>query len=184
MSIEEMAASDVERLSVPRDLEKVAELIDRYKKTVQEHADAEELVKEKAKAIKQLEEVDLLNALDEAGLPLIKLKTGETAKVEDRLYMSIPKKNMDEACNWLESHELGALVKAAVVVMMERGETEKFETVKQALLRAAVPFSRVPTVNTGSVKSAFDELKEKGEPVDETTLALFGGYQRRFVSVK
>lgn len=183
MTVEDMARAHAEKPAAPEDLRKVAELVDRLLDAQLALADAQELAKERAEAVRRLEEDSIPAALDEVGFAEVKLGDGRKVLVEEKLFMSIPKSRKEEACRWLEEHELGALVRADVVVPLERGEEEKFSAVREALQGSGIPFQRRPEVNTSRVKGAFNELMERGEIGDEE-LKLFGAYVRRAARIK
>ena len=131
---------------------------------------------------RQVAEVDLPMALDEAQVQRIMTNTGRIVSVSEKLYMSIPKIRKEECARWLFENGFGSLVQEDVVIRFERGQERRIAELEELLEGAGYDDWTVrEQMNTGSVKAAFSERMENGEDVP---LELFGGYLRRAAVVK
>ncbi len=143
-----------------------------------------ELNLKKAKAdLRQVEQFDLPNLMDELGLSEFKLKDGGVVKIVENLSMSIPKKRFSECVNWLVKNGLSALVSRDVVVPFKKGQEVAYEACSLLLAQAEIEFKSQEKVNTASVKAAFNEkisqCRDDGvDWLDENVIPLkkFGGY--------
>ena len=123
----------------------------------------------------------LPSQMREVGMMEFALDTGAKLKLRKDLHMSIPKKNMDQVCDWAVGHDLGPLVRTEVSVDFGAGELEKAERAEKILLAGGYDYcKRKRSVNTASLKAAVKRKLEAGEDVP---LELMGGYQREYVEI-
>lgn len=152
-----------------RDQRKLVERIDEELKQAQRH-------------LRLLEEEDLPAVMDEAGLSSITTSDGTPVKVEQKLYMSVPKKNKPALADWLMGHGHSSLVQSDVRVNFKKGEADKVE--KAVGILAANGFAGVhveESMHTGQLKSLVRELLDHGEDVP---MELFGAYVKRVAVIK
>ncbi len=131
---------------------------------------------------RQVSEVDLPGALDEAQVVSFTTTSGRHVSVSEKLYMNIPKVRKSECAEWLQANGLRSLVQEDLTVRFERGEEARIVAL-QAVLEAAgyQDWTVTERMNTTAVKGAFNERMQNGE---EVPLEKFGGYIRRAAVVK
>lgn len=95
----------------------LSEMAELARALVQADADAKQ-AEEDLKAAKErarvLREETIPSAMQEMGLESVKLETGQTIKVAQEVYASIPVEKKDSAFNWLQEHGFGGLIKVEV----------------------------------------------------------------------
>lgn len=134
----------------------------------------EEKLKDAKARLKQVQEIDLPDAMEACNLINFTTTHGHGIEVTKTLYASIAQKSKDAAAAWLVDNELAALVQENVVASFDKGQhAEVLRLVNVLRAMGEYNVSTTTTVNTGSVKSAIKELLEEGV---EVPLELFGAY--------
>jgi len=87
--------------------------------------EAELLLKDVADRLRQVQEIDLPNAMAQAGVSSITLPSGEKVSIKEDIFASIPKDRLDQALGWLRNQGLGDVIKNAVTVAFGKGEDEQ-----------------------------------------------------------
>lgn len=147
--------------------------------TLQRHqerivADCEAELKKWQSALRQTQEVDLPNAMQQAGVSEIKLPTGEKITIKDGITASVPKDRKAEVCQWLRLHGFGDIVSEDVSVSFGRGEEQQARETADRLRELGLQPALVTDVNTARLKALIAEQLGKGK---EIPLELFGAVQ-------
>lgn len=162
-------------------LKQVSQLVAAIRSQRSVVANMETQLKDAQRHLRLLEEEDLPAALDEAGIPEFKTADGAHVKVEQKLYMSVPKKNKPAVASWLLGHGHGSLVQSDVVVKFKKGEADRVNQAVDLLAEHGFPGVHVDeSMHTGQLKALVRELLDDGEDVP---LDLFGAYVKRVASV-
>ncbi len=116
------------------------------------------------KSITTLEQVTLPALFDEAGVKTIGLEDAEGHVMEraENVYASISQVNAADAAAWLIKNGYGAIVKAKILVELEKEETKLLKTVRTALDHENVAFQESTTVNSATLKAFVKERLEAG----------------------
>lgn len=142
----------------------------------------EATLKDEQRHLRLLEEEDLPAAMDEANIANFTTADGTPVKVEQKLYMNVPKKNKPAVASWLMQHNHGALVQSDVVVKFKKGEQEKVDAAVDLLAHNGFAGVHVEeSTHTGQLKALVRELLDNGEDVP---MDLFGAYIKRVAVVK
>lgn len=137
-------------------------------------ADAEEHLKVCNANLRQVQEVDLPNAMQQAGVSEIKLPTGEKITIKDGITASVPKDRKAEVCAWLRLHGFGDIVSEDVSVSFGRGEEQQARETADRLRELGLQPALVTDVNTARLKALIAEQLAKGKDVP---LEMFGAVQ-------
>lgn len=140
----------------------------------------EEQVEAVQKELTALQEVTLPALLDEAGVAELVLATGERVLKDLQLYASISKDNAPAACEWLRKNKYAALVKAALSVPVEKGDTKTLKAVQAALRKLRVPYELQEGVHPQTLKAFVRESLEQGRALPPSITY----HQRPVVQVK
>ena len=152
----------------------ISGLVKRQVDLEKEVKDAEDALKKLKARLRKVAEVDLPDALVEAGTTLFRTEDGYMVDLKEDMKASIPAKNKNKAIAWLIANDLESLVKENVVVPFDKGEGDKVKAVVDLLQGAGVvDFSVAASVHTNQVKASLKELIENGTAVPED---LFGIY--------
>ena len=96
--------------------------------------EAELLLKDAADRLRQVQEIDLPNAMAQAGVSSITLPSGEKVSIKEDIFASIPKNELyHEALDWLREHGFGDVIKNAVTVSFGKGEDEQADELLRIL---------------------------------------------------
>lgn len=79
-------------------------------------------LKKAQEKLRQIQEVDLPNAMAQAGVTEIRLPDGRRITIKEDIYASIPKDRYIEAMTWLQDNGFGDVIKNEVKVTFGRGE--------------------------------------------------------------
>ncbi len=121
--------------------------------------------------LRQTQEIDLPNAMAQAGVSEIKLPSGQKISIKDGITASVPKANKLEVCTWLREHGFGDIVSEDVTVSFGRGEEEQARDAANRLRALGLHPELTTDVNTARLKALITEQMEKGI---EMPLELFG----------
>jgi len=132
----------------------VAELLDAQRLV----AEAEQLLKEREKVLRKLDEEVLPDIMARAGVDLIGTPYGNLVLKED-LKARIPSDPFarERALEWLREHNAEALIKSEVVIS-ETEDQKISEELIDSLRRMGLSFSKSEAVNTNSLAAFFREL--------------------------
>jgi hypothetical protein len=132
----------------------VAELLDAQRLV----AEAEQLLKEREKVLRKLDEEVLPDIMARANIDMIGTAYGNLVLKED-LKARIPSDPFarERALEWLREHNAEALIKSEVVIS-ETEDQKISEELIDSLRRMGLSFSKSETVNTNSLAAFFREL--------------------------
>lgn len=131
-------------------------------------------LKQAQAALRQTQEIDLPNAMQQAGVSEIKLPTGEKITIKDGITASVPKDRKQEVCQWLRLHGFGDIVSEDVSVSFGRGEEKQARETADRLRELGLQPALVTDVNTARLKALISEQLAKGK---EVPLEMFGAVQ-------
>jgi hypothetical protein len=137
---------------------------------VEEQERVLKVVREKARVLR---EETLPNAMLELDLTRIDLSSGETLKLSQDVYASIPKEGQDLAFAWLTKHKYDGIIKTEVGVAFGKGELKKAQALYMSLVKKGFDSSLDQHVHASTLK-AF--LKERMADGTDIPLELFGAW--------
>lgn len=181
--MEDMARREEQRGPSDDELSRVSDLARQQRE--QEHVvqDLENRLKAEKKRLRQIQEVDLPEAMHEAGLSEAALQDGSRIVVKEGVNAHISKDRQDEAFHWLEQHGHGELIKSMATVNIGRDD-EMRQRVTQALQDAGVSqdiMDFVRKVEPQTLKAwAREQVRQGNTPPED----LFGLYQFRQAKVE
>lgn len=156
------------------EVKEIAALASRQIEQQAEVEHLEEFLKQAQAALRQTQEVDLPNAMQQAGVSEIKLPTGEKITIKDGITASVPKDRKAEVCQWLRLHGFGDIVSEDVSVSFGRGEEQQARETADRLRELGLQPALVTDVNTARLKALIAEQLAKGKDVP---LEMFGAIQ-------
>lgn len=132
---------------------------------------AEERLKMAKEVARVIREETIPSAMQELGLQNIVLDTGQSVKVVQEVYASIPESNKQQAYNWLETNNFGGIIKCDVVVPFGKGEKQDAQHLMEQIATMGYNSSYKESVHAQTLK-AF--LKEQLAAGTDIPLDLFG----------
>lgn len=163
---------------------------------VEQHLALEAAVESAAQNLKNLEdqlrkcgEVDLPEAMAEAGVKVMNLTDGTKVEVTTRYKINISKERRPAAIEWLAKNGQSGVIKAEVAVEFPKGDMKKAEAFAKRLMKMGVQPSVDQTVNTTTVEALINELIEQNStlPDDkriEIPEKVFGLFQLKKAKIK
>lgn len=132
--------------------------------------------------LRDVEEVQLPEALTDAGVSAFTLTSGEKVELKTTTVASIPGDRQEEAFQWLELNGHGDLIKRQVVVAFGRGEGERADALVQKLLETFPdqPLTDKRSVHGQTLSAFVREQKAQGVTLPDDLLGVF---TRRFADV-
>jgi hypothetical protein len=158
---------------IPNNLDEIVKLAQVQIRLEKEVAQLEEALSKKKAALREVSEVDIPEALVEAGrISEIKLEDGTKIKVNDDFVVGIPPSSRAAAFAWLEKEGYDGLIKTEVVVEYGRGEMANAVKLLQELIgKRKLTASLERDIHWQTLK-AF--VKEQTKKRGDFPLALFG----------
>lgn len=133
---------------------------------------AELAVKEAAEALRQVQEIDLPNAMLQAGVSEIRLPDGQRITLKEDVYASIPKDRMFEAIAWLKENNLADVIKNEIKVNFGKGEEAAAAALVNELnAHGWTNYDNKTTIHPSTLKALIREQLAKGANIP---LDVFG----------
>jgi hypothetical protein len=141
----------------------------------------EEQINEARKALRDLTELDLPQAMDEAGVSEFRLQDGSRVTVKAFYGACIPKDRVGEAHQWLADNGHGDIIKNEVVCKFGKGDGHMAEQAVELLKAAQFDPEQKESVHASTLKAWVKEQVESG---NNLPLDLFGAHIGRKTEIK
>lgn len=166
-----------------RSLSDIANMAQRLIGLDEEIASAQAALKALLAARAKIAEGDIPTAMEGAGLQALVLANGRKLTIKEALYAEMPKDRArrNEAAAWMVAHGHASLVKTDVSVTFDRGDGDLARDTADLLRSRGFTPVVAETMNTASVKSAINAMREQGIDVP---LPLFGAYLKKEAIIK
>lgn len=164
------------------DLQEIVSLAEKQIAMEEWIENVEEKLKEAKARLRKVVEIDLPNAMAQAGVDSLKLESGQTIVIKDDVYASLPKdERYHEALSFLRANGYGDIIKNEVTASFSRGEEEKATSAYEALMETGAVVVRNESVHAGTLKAWAREMLRNGR---EFPLDVFGVTEVRKSVVK
>ena len=133
---------------------------------------AEVALKEAQESLRQVQEIDLPNAMHQAGVSEIRLPDGQRITLKEDVYASIPKDKVQEAMRWLAEHNLDDVIKNEIKVNFGKGQDQDAQNlINELIAHGWTNYDAKTTVHPSTLKALIKEQLAKGTNIP---LELFG----------
>ena len=140
--LEAYAAAVLEEVPEDSKLNRISTLALKQLELERKLTELNDTVAKTTEELKQVAEVDLPNALTDAGMLDFTLLDGSKIGIEEKLIASVPKDQKSDFFGWLVEHNHGDLIKRTVEIAFGRGERAIAEKVLE-YLRTTYPKAKV-----------------------------------------
>jgi len=125
--------------------------------------------------LREMEELTLPQALEDAGLDTGKTKDGFEFSVKENVFASIKEDRKSKAHDWLVEHDAGSLIKNTITITFGKNEMQECLAFIQELDERDNPvdFTRKEAVHASTLKSYIREQLEAGRLTSDE-MELFG----------
>lgn len=130
---------------------------------------------------RNLTESILPELMDELGITNLSISENYEIGVSEKVTASIPKPKMNEACNYLEEHGSGSIVKREVSHKFNTKEGDLAQKAIEAWEKIGIHAEQVRSVHHSTIAAWVRERLEEG---DEIPFDLFGVFRRRASTIK
>lgn len=133
--------------------------------------------------LKEIEEIELPNAMEDAGMKKFTLLDGSEVTIADMVSISITKEGKDSGATfeWLEENGHGSIVRHVVQSAFKRGEDEAAKALVALLEENGIPFDDKQDVHWKTLESWYKQELENGRDVPEN---LFNAYEFKKAKIK
>ena len=128
-------------------------------------------LKNRKEALKKVQEVQLPEAMAQAGVSEFKLLNGAKISIKEDLSVSVPKSRMLEIADWLRKNGLGDILKETMVISLEDQAVKNI--IEMVMKEYSLTGDAKLDVNTSTLKAVLREQIAEGKDID---LKFFGGY--------
>lgn len=156
-------------------LKRITNLAESRASTVSLIETLEERLKAAKERLRHVEEVELVEALDLAGMEEFKTKDGVKIGVKRIVAGSIPSKTADEAFKWLRENGHGGLIKREVSVSFGKGEDQTADETLELLRRYRLEPKDKTTVHAQTLGAWAREMIDEGETIPLDILGIYVG---------
>lgn len=162
------AAPDSSQLKI------ISDLAAKQVRLEMEATQLESQLKAKQKELRQVQEVDLPDAMAAAGCKAYTTQDGRGISIKEDISASLSEGKKPAAIAWLKENGHGDIVKEKVSLDLGKGEESLAREIAASIQES---FNRVPVVstdvNTATLKSLIRELRARGEDVPMETLGAY-----------
>lgn len=162
--LEELAAEEENRGPSDEELHTVSRLAERQREQERVVEQKEQELKRAKQDLRQTREVDLPEAMQQAGLSEVALEDGSRISVEEGVDAHVSKANQDKAFAWLEENGFGDIIKCEAKVNVGRDE-ELRQRVEAALQEAGVEPEVARNVHPQTLKAFVRERVNRGDTI-------------------
>lgn len=136
------------------------------------------VVEQKEAALKELQEIQLPNAMFELGMSEFKLVSGEKISIQKKVVGNIKKENQEAAYSWLEENNLSGLIKKQVNLDFAKDEVDLSEvvsTIQESLPEVDFSATTKKAIHPATLNAFCKEQIENGVtlPEDLFTVIVF-----------
>jgi hypothetical protein len=165
-------------------LQTIQNLGAQLKQHCDEIAQAEAKVKRLKEVKRELEEVTLPTLMNEIGITGLDLAGGGKISVLDLVATRIPAGKETAAFDWLRETNNDGIIKNQITVMLDRGQDERAERVKEDLTTRGITFDHKQSIHPATLKSFVTEALTTAGLQDTLPKELFGVYECQKVVFK
>lgn len=155
------------------DLKTISELADKLFSAQAKVSEMEADLKEAQRAVRQLAEHDLPEAMEDVGLKTLETSSGLIVKIDNKLNAKKLTQAHGKALDWLREHKQGGLIKTNVAIPFMSGSEADADALVERLGGEGIACSKSSEVHHSSLGSALRTLLEAGEEIPE----YMGAYQ-------
>ena len=158
------------------EVQEIAALVARQLLLQERLEKANKVVKDLTEDLRQVQEVDLPNAMAQAGVQAITLPTGEKISVKNDVAASMPKdERYPEALDWLMTNGYADVIKNEFKVNFGKGEEKSAQTFSEQLrvMGLLSKSSQHVSVHPATLKSLIKERMEAGKDVPMEMFGVF-----------
>ena len=175
--------SGFEEHATGTDLELVTGLAMRQQDLEAQISEKEEELKAIQAEHREVSWKQLPELMQRLNLDSFSLANGYTISINEKLRLSLPAANKQQAMLWVDDNGGSALVKRAFIIEFSKDQ-EKFARKFQrdcAKRKNALPMEESKTVHSSTLTKFISDKLKNG---DEVPLELFGAYQQRISKIK
>tara|TARA_R110002110_G_scaffold66205_1_gene181584 strand:- start:183 stop:719 length:537 start_codon:yes stop_codon:yes gene_type:complete len=151
----------------------IAESCNKLLQTQEELQKVEEQVKKLKETERELSEQVIPNAMQAAGLSMIKLENGVSVDVRPFYAAKIPASKQEEAFEWLRENGAGGLIKNIVSLNFGKSEDQEASNLVEDLKTRGYAVDQKMKVEPMTLKAYVKERIQNGQKID---MELFGVY--------
>ena len=144
-------------------------------------AAAQDVLKAATAALREVQEVELPEMMEGAGISTLKLKTGETITLVEDLKVSVPKANKAVVCSAMRAWGYEKAITNEFFVTLGKDSDVEAKALCEKAKELGVEGHVVENISTMTVKKALKERMKEGITDDFNT---FGAFRWTHVKVK
>lgn len=149
------------------DLKTISELADRLFDAQAKVVEMEADLKDAQRAVRQLAEHDLPEAMEDVGLKTLETASGLVVKVSNKLHAKQLSQAHGKALDWLRSHGNAGLIKTTVGVPFTAGSESEAAALVDRLAGEGFAASKACSVHHSSLSSVLTKMLEEGEEIPD-----------------
>jgi len=171
---------DAKALVVSNDtLTSVADLAKQALLIEDEITQLEETLAEKSKALRNLTDERIPEALREMGMSSFKMEDGSAIEVKPFYSASIPGDRRGEAYEWLRAHGYDDIIKNTVSVQFGRGDDEAAGDLINVIRKQGLLPDQAEKIESQTLKAWVREMVEQGTEFPTELFGAFTGFKAK-----
>ena len=166
-------------------LDSLSKLAKKQLKVQKDIIKANEKLKVMNAELVKLSEIDIPSMMNEVGLNLVRLKSGDTIEVKSEAYASISDKNRPKVMAWLKKNNFDGIIKDEIKVVLGKGMTKEAERIMKALEKITAKMEVTPeekkSIHAGTLKAFVKERIKEGKKFPRV---IFGVHEKDIAKIK
>lgn len=180
MSMMDVFEDDAAPQTIPADgLAKVVAIVEYVEALNETLANAEAKVKELKEIHRRAIELELPEAMSEAGLSSFTTGTGRKVSLETFVSGSIPKARQAEAFSWLRENGHGGLIKRELTIAFGKGEDQRATEIREFLEHRNLPVEDKESVHSSTLAAWARECLASGEAIPQELLGVYSAIRAK-----
>ena len=159
-------------------------LVDDWNRHKNAASAAEETAKEEKEKVRSLEEKTIPEAMFEMRTKSHETWDGFMIGIEDFVTGSVPKKNEDEAFEWLRENGHGDIIKTDITISFTKEQDEEAQALFKRLAEEGFTVNMKPSVHASTLKSWAKKMLEKGVEFPRELLGIYVGRKAKITPPK
>lgn len=147
-------------------------------------AQCEDELKEAQKELRQVSEVDLPEAMKQAGVKEFTTSGNLTIKLKEDVNVGIAAPRREEAYRWLADHDFGGLIKSELALQFDRDHLDDAEKLAAELQQQGYEIDLTQNIHYQTLKAFVKERLADTESSVDFPLDLFGARPYQVAVVK
>lgn len=164
------------------DLKSLTSLVEEKLRLDIEIAELDETIKKKNKQLRKIEESDIPEIMNKAGIEKFTTSGGTEVSIKESIRASLTEATKEKAFEWLKNNGHGAIIKTSFLINIGPDQEKEFEKLKALKALSKFPDKKEKGEIHHQTLKAF--IKREMEKDKSFPLSIFNGFKHQVAKIK